>query len=360
MNKAAMSKTVMNKTVVNEAGKDKEGISKVNLKQSSSHSSPPKGLSAKDFIRYSRQVLLPEVGEAGQCQLQHSHVIIVGVGGLGHLAAQYLAAAGVGRLTLIDGDKVEVSNLPRQLLFSDSDLGQYKARCAQVKLQRAYVDCDIEAIECYLDEEAVDLPSIRSGLANADLVLDCTDNFTTRHLVNRLCVQSQTPLISASAAHFQGQLLQVDIVRSPSAGCYHCLFPSEMQVSQTCSTVGVLGPMVGVMASMQTLLAVNTLLGIEPSLERSFQLRSSPEPESLSQLWRLNGKTLDWQVAKRQRDPHCPVCATYLWSDLSANPQAPSASLAEDTEGVASHITEPIAENSAKRENHTQSERRSA
>ncbi|WP_299009580.1 HesA/MoeB/ThiF family protein [uncultured Shewanella sp.] len=314
---------------------------------SSKYSSKANELSSKTFMRYSRQVLLPEVGEAGQCQLQRHHVIIVGIGGLGHLAAQYLAAAGVGWLTLIDGDQVELSNLPRQLLFSDADLGQFKARCAQDKLQRAYVDCDIRAIGSYLDEETIALASICSELANADLVLDCTDNFATRHLVNRVCVQFKTPLISASAANFQGQLLQVDLTRAPSAGCYHCLFPSDMQVSETCSTVGVLGPMVGVMASMQCLLALNTLLGIhqtdpspermnspEPSLkpksslelmnspEHSLELSHSPEPSlgsesSLKQLWRLNGKTLQWQGVKRQRDPQCSVCAAQ--TNLDAN-----------------------------------------
>ncbi|WP_298775479.1 HesA/MoeB/ThiF family protein [uncultured Shewanella sp.] len=273
-------------------------------------------LSSKAFMRYSRQVLLPEVGEAGQCQLQRGHVIIVGIGGLGHLAAQYLAAAGVGRLTLIDGDQVEVSNLPRQLLFTDGDLGQAKARCAQAKLQTAYVDCDIQAIDCYLDEEAMDKgsknndsaqASIQAAFDDADLVLDCTDNFATRHLVNRLCVQRAKPLISASAAHFQGQLLQVDMAKAADAGCYHCLFPSEMQVSQTCSTVGVLGPIVGVMASMQALLALNHLLGVE-------------DCGSAAQLLRLNGKTLQWQVAKRQRDPQCPVCgvSTYTEREIDA------------------------------------------
>ncbi|MCL1126334.1 HesA/MoeB/ThiF family protein [Shewanella surugensis] len=277
-------------------------------------------LAPTDFIRYSRQVLLPEVGEAGQCQLQACHVVVVGIGGLGHLAAQYLAAAGVGQLTLIDGDKVEVSNLPRQLLFTDEDIGQSKARCAQIKLQRAYVDCHIQAMDHYLDEPSVDNESIdkastqasaqisariseqapmQSTLSNADLVLDCTDNFATRHLVNRLCIQAGVSLISASAAHFQGQLLKVDLTGSPKAGCYHCLFPNDMTVSQSCSSVGVLGPMVGVMASMQALLALNSLLDVA-------QQAAVP---AAAQLFRLNGKTLQWCVAKRQRDLSCPVCS---------------------------------------------------
>lgn len=313
-NQSSMNTTGMNHFSMNQSSKNKakqnspkQEINAPSINASitnaqSANTQKKDELAPNDFIRYSRQVLLPEVGEAGQCQLQKRHVIIVGIGGLGHLAAQYLAAAGVGQLTLFDGDKVEVSNLPRQLLFSDADLGQPKARCAQSKLQQAYVDCDIQAIDCYLDEEAMDLASIDSVLADADLVLDCTDNFATRHLVNRLCIQSKTPLICASAAHFQGQLLQVDLAKAPNAGCYHCLFPDDMQVSQNCSNIGVLGPMVGVMASMQALLALNHLLGVE-------------DHGSAAQLLRLNGKTLQWQTAKRQRDPHCPVCAVSAYTD---------------------------------------------
>ena len=179
-------------------------------------------LSDADFIRYSRQVLLPEVGEAGQLQLADASVVIIGLGGLGQLAAQYLACAGIGRLTLIDRDKVEVSNLPRQLLFNDADIGLNKARVAKQKLNGIAPHCTVTAYETVFSAatsahhfaEVLQLKQQGKRV----LVLDCTDNFATRQAINRSCIEAALTLVSASIAAFSGQLFAVDQMQFPSGG----------------------------------------------------------------------------------------------------------------------------------------------
>lgn len=261
-------------------------------------------LSDLDFIRYSRQVLLPEVGEAGQLQLADAGVAIIGLGGLGQLAAQYLACAGIGRLTLIDMDKVEVSNLPRQLLFNDADIGLNKARVAKQKLNGIAPYCTVTAYETAFNAATSVLHFADILLAKQQgkkvLVLDCTDNFATRQAINRSCIEADLPLVSASIAAFSGQLFAVDQMRFPSGGCYHCIFPAQTRVSQSCSTQGVLGPSVGVMASMQSLMAMQLLLSMD----------SCDEPKSalFGRFWRFNAKSLSWTAATLTRDPHCDVC----------------------------------------------------
>ena len=241
-----------------------------------------------DFLRYSRQILLPDVGETGQINLSQAHVAIVGVGGLGNLVAQYLAAAGVGNLTLIDDDKVELSNLPRQLLFSDKDIGEYKSETAAYKLSNAYLGCNVQAETDKLAEH-----NSQALLVHMDLVFDCTDDFSTRQLINFTCLQVKAPLITASVANFNGQLFMVDMESAPDYGCYACLFPKDSLISETCQSIGVLGPMVGVMASMQALLGMNLLLGIDvPS----------------GKLLRFDGRAMQWREASLSRDLACRVC----------------------------------------------------
>ncbi|AQS36354.1 dinucleotide-utilizing enzyme [Shewanella psychrophila] len=245
-------------------------------------------LSNTDFLRYSRQILLPDVGEAGQINLLQAHVAIVGVGGLGHLVAQYLAAAGVGNLTLIDHDIIELSNLPRQLLFSDQDIGEYKSVTAAHKLLNAYAGSNVKAVtDKLVEHNGVEL------LAHMDLVFDCTDDFSTRQLINLTSLRVKAPLITASVANFNGQIFIVDMESSPESGCYACLFPEDSLVSETCQSVGVLGPMVGVMASMQALLGMNLLLGI-----------SVPHGKLL---W-FDGLAMQWREANLNRDLECHIC----------------------------------------------------
>ncbi|WP_409438278.1 ThiF family adenylyltransferase [Shewanella sp. SP2S2-4] len=263
-----------------------------------------KTLSDADFMRYSRQVLLPEVGEAGQLQLADANVVIIGLGGLGQLAAQYLARAGIGCLTLIDMDKVEILNLPRQLLFSDADIGLNKARVAKQKLNDLAPQCTVTADETAFNTETAAhhfadiLEAKQQG--KKVLVLDCTDNFATRQAINRSCIEAALPLVSASIAAFSGQLFAVDQMQFPSGGCYHCIFPAQTRVSQSCSTQGVLGPSVGVMASMQSLVAMQLLLNVD----------SCDEPKSalLGRFWRFDAKSLSWTAAILTRDPQCDEC----------------------------------------------------
>lgn len=266
-----------------------------------------KTLSDADFMRYSRQVLLPEVGEAGQLQLADASVVIVGLGGLGQLAAQYLARAGIGCLTLIDMDKVEVSNLPRQLLFNDGDIGLNKARVAKQKLNDLAPQCTVTAHETAFNREtavhhfADILEAKQQG--KKVLVLDCTDNFATRQAINRSCIEAALPLVSASIAAFSGQLFAVDQMQFPSGGCYHCIFPAQTRVSQSCSTQGVLGPSVGVMASMQSLVAMQLLLSADSDCVES-------KSALLGRFWRFDAKSLAWTAAVLTRDPHCDVCGS--------------------------------------------------
>lgn len=260
-----------------------------------------RSLSDADFIRYSRQVLLPEVGEAGQLHLADTHVAIIGLGGLGQLAAQYLACAGIGSLTLIDMDNIEVSNLPRQLLFNDADIGLNKARLARQKFKYIAPFCTVIAHETAFTTEtsthhlAEILQAKQQG--KSVLVLDCTDNFASRQSINHYCIKASLPLVSASIAAFNGQLFAVDQVKFPSGGCYHCIFSTQTRLSQSCSSQGVLGPSVGVMASMQSLVAIQLLLGGDKQ-QRSL----------LGHFWRFDAKSLVWVSATLTRDPHCVVC----------------------------------------------------
>ncbi|PKH55906.1 thiamine biosynthesis protein ThiF [Shewanella sp. Choline-02u-19] len=266
-------------------------------------------LSDQAFMQYSRQILLPEVGERGQSIFSQSHVLIVGVGGLGNLAAQYLAAAGIGQITLIDGDIIERSNLPRQLLFTVEDLGGNKAHVAAKKLMRTYSDCHFNSFQRYLTaDNGVEL--FNANQPKFDLVLDCSDNFSVRQVVNQLAVEHKVTLVSASAANFQGQLLSVNQQQCPDTGCYHCLYPSDMSVSQSCQTVGVLGPMVGTLASMQALMSLNLLLSHNAKADHQIdELKTQVDSNQLlGQLYRFDGAKFTWRQAKLARDPDCTVC----------------------------------------------------
>lgn len=271
-------------------------------------------LTDSDFIRFSRQILLPEVGEAGQLYLAQCHVAIIGVGGLGQLVAQYLACAGVGAISLIDGDRVELSNLPRQLLFNQNDIGKNKASAAKDKLTEAAPGCEIFAHQSHfspanacvllaplLSMSTNSTQDIRTVLAQSDeqierqrfLVIDCTDNFESRQSINLTCHRLGLRLVSGAISAFSGQLFAVDQISTPNGGCYHCIFPADTQVTQTCTTAGVLGPSVGVIGSMQALVALNLLLNIA---------------EMAGQFWRFDAKALSWTVAKLRRDVCCAVC----------------------------------------------------
>ncbi|ECG8592335.1 HesA/MoeB/ThiF family protein [Salmonella enterica subsp. salamae] len=239
-----------------------------------------------DFMRYSRQILLDDIAIAGQQKLLESRVLIVGLGGLGSPAALYLAGAGMGSLTLVDDDEVHISNLQRQILFTTDDIARPKARVAEQRLARLNPNCKLTVLQRRLTGDA-----LKHAVAQADVVLDCTDNMTTRQAINAACVTLNTPLITASAVGFGGQLM---VLTPPwEQGCYRCLWPDDIEPERNCRTAGIVGPVVGVMGALQALEAIKLLNGIDTS---SGELRL------------FDGKTSQWRSLALRRASGCPVC----------------------------------------------------
>ncbi|MCL2645272.1 MAG: HesA/MoeB/ThiF family protein, partial [Betaproteobacteria bacterium] len=207
--------------------------------------------------RYSRHILLDELGIAGQERILQSHALVIGVGGLGSPAALYLASAGVGTLTLVDGDTVDATNLQRQILHTEARIGQAKATSGAQSLGE--VNAAVRVVPLY---ERLEGEALEACVAAADVVLDCSDNFTTRYAINRACAKSRTPLVSGAAARFGGQVSVFDFSR-PDAPCYHCLFPDGQPVGQDrCAVIGVFAPLTGVIGSLQAAEALKLLAGI--------------------------------------------------------------------------------------------------
>ena len=241
------------------------------------------------LLRYSRHILLDEIGIEGQQRLLDAKVLIVGLGGLGSPAALYLAAAGVGQLTLCDHDTVELSNLQRQIIHRTASLGQPKVASAQAALH----DINPE-IECIALEVRADAAQLRDLVGKADVVLDCSDNFATRYALNRACLAGRKPLVSGAAIRFDGQVAVFDF-RRPDAPCYNCLFPEDSLAAELrCATTGVFAPLVGVVGALQAAEALKLIVGIERGLSGKL----------------LTINALDMQVARSglRKDPACPVC----------------------------------------------------
>ena len=242
------------------------------------------------LLRYARHILLDELGIEGQERLLASRVLIVGAGGLGSPAAYYLAGAGVGQLILADDDEVELSNLQRQILHTTARVGWPKAQSGKLALAELNPDVVVQArVQRLL---GLDLDEVVAGV---DIVLDCCDNFATRHAVNRACVKHRKPLVSGAAIRFAGQISVFDM-RSDDAPCYHCLFPEADEAEElSCATTGVLGPLVGIIGSMQAAEAIKVLTGMgEPLVGR---------------LLCLDALTMQWNNVRFRRDPQCPVCS---------------------------------------------------
>ena len=240
----------------------------------------------RDFMRYSRQILLDDIAIDGQQKLLASRVLIVGLGGLGSPAALYLAGAGVGTLVLADDDDVHLSNLQRQILFTTDDIARSKSQVAQQRLARLNPDIDLLSLPQRLSGGA-----LSHAVAQADVVLDCTDNMATRQEINAACVAFDTPLITASAVGFGGQLM---VLTPPwTQGCYRCLWPDEAEPERNCRTAGVVGPVVGVMGTLQALEAIKLLSGMD-----------IPGGE----LRLFDGKTSQWRSLALRRANGCPVC----------------------------------------------------
>ncbi|NYT37563.1 molybdopterin-synthase adenylyltransferase MoeB [Allopusillimonas soli] len=244
----------------------------------------------QQLLRYGRHILLDEFGIEGQQRLLASTVLVVGAGGLGSPAASYLAAAGVGRLILADDDKVELGNLQRQILHTTGRVGWPKAESGRHMLAALNPDIAIEAVVARLDGASLD-----EQVARADVILDCCDNFATRHAVNKACVNAGKPLVSGAAIRFSGQVSVYDM-RQPDAPCYNCLFPEAHGARELyCAITGVLGPLVGIIGSVQAAEAIKLMTGMgEPLVGR---------------LLCLDALTMQWQTLRFNRDPACPVCA---------------------------------------------------
>lgn len=234
---------------------------------------------------------MPEIGVAGQEVLRDSHVLIVGAGGLGAPAALYLAAAGVGRLTLADSDALELSNLQRQILYRENDLGRPKALSAQQQLNALNPDVKVEAVSARIDAAALD-PLVQA----ADIVLDGSDNFPTRYAVNAACVAARKPLISGAAIRLEGQLAVFTPGRGDSP-CYACLYPPLPPGDETqerCEDSGILGPVAGVIGTLQATAALRLRLGIGASAS--------------GQLWLFDARGWSMRQVRIPRDPHCAIC----------------------------------------------------
>lgn len=239
------------------------------------------------FMRYSRQLLLEEFGPDAQEKIQAAKVLLVGLGGLGSPAALYLAAAGVGKLTLADDDILHITNLQRQILYRTADLDQPKAALAKRELLRLNPLCEVISLEQRLESSA-----LVDAVQAADLILDCSDNMETRHAVNKACVESGKTLISGSAVGFSGQLM---VLEPPfEHGCYACLYPDHHTPVRNCRTAGVLGPVVGVIGTLQALETLKIIAGMGSTLSGKLRL--------------FDGKQQTWRTVQLARSDVCAVC----------------------------------------------------
>ncbi len=241
------------------------------------------------LLRYSRHILLPQIGIEGQEKLLGAHALIIGAGGLGSPVALYLAASGVGRITICDGDSVDLTNLQRQIAHFTHSLGTNKALSAQHTLAAINPEISVTAIPQRL--EGAELGHL---VAQSDVVLDASDNFATRHAVNRACVAHGKPLVSGAAIRFDGQVAVFDL-RNPASPCYHCLFPETVgEEGERCAVMGVFAPLVGIIGSTQAAEALKILSGAGQPLNGRLLL--------------LDGLQMEWRSIRLKKDPACPVC----------------------------------------------------
>ena len=241
------------------------------------------------LLRYSRQIMLPEFDVAGQQALLDAHVLVVGLGGLGSPSALYLAAAGVGSLTLVDHDTVDVSNLQRQIIHDQASLGVAKVDSAAARIATLNPDTRVETIATRLDG-----PELDAVVADADVVLDGTDNFVARYAINAACVRNKTPLVSAAAIRLEGQVTVID-PRRDDAPCYRCLYGDAGDEALNCAENGVAAPLVGIVGSVQAMEAMKLIAGVGESLA--------------GYVVHLDAKRMEWRKLKLTKDPDCRTCA---------------------------------------------------
>ena len=243
------------------------------------------------LLRYSRHILLPEIGIEGQERLRAAGALVVGAGGLGCPAALYLAASGIGRLTLADPDTVDLTNLQRQILYRTDSVGRVKVEAARDALGAFNPEVEVSILRKKLLGDDLD-----ALVRKVDVVLDCSDNFATRHAVNRACVKHRKPLVAAAAIRFDGQLMVFDL-RKGDSPCYGCLFPEDGEVEEVqCSVMGVLAPLTGVMGALQAMEAIKLVAG-------------AGEPAT-GKLLVFDAKNADWRTVRARKDPACRACSS--------------------------------------------------
>ncbi len=242
----------------------------------------------EQLLHYSRQIMLPNFGIEGQQRLQSAHVIIMGVGGLGSPVAMYLAAAGIGTLTLVDFDTVDHSNLQRQIIHNIDSVGESKVSSAENTLQKINAEVSIHSID-----KRLTLDELKTLIANSDCVIDATDNFETRFMINRACVSQKIALVSAAAIQYEGQISVFDFTQNDSA-CYACLYAEGGEENTNCSDNGILAPVVGILGSMQALEAIKLICNIGDTLKNRLLI--------------FDALALQWRTMKLKKDPNCPVC----------------------------------------------------
>ena len=242
----------------------------------------------EQLLRYSRQMMLPQMDFEGQQRLLTSHALVIGLGGLGSPVALYLAAAGVGKLTLVDDDEVELSNLQRQIIHREKSVGEAKVTSAADSIAALNKDIIVNTITQRLDQTAME-----QQVALVDVVVDCSDNFETRFLLNAVTQKMNKPLVSGAAIRMEGQITVYD-PRQENSGCYRCLYQDEGELQQTCSEVGVLSPLLGVIGSIQAVETIKLLSEIGQSLA--------------GRLLILDAFTMQWREIKLKPNPNCPIC----------------------------------------------------
>jgi molybdopterin/thiamine biosynthesis adenylyltransferase len=241
-------------------------------------------------LRYSRHLLLNEFGEEAQERLLAAHALVIGAGGLGSSALLYLASSGFGRITVCDGDRVDLTNLQRQVIHRLDSVGEPKAASAARTLAALNPDVRVEPLE-----ERADAARIAELVRGADVVLDCSDNFATRHAINRACVASRTPLVSGAAIRFDGQVAVFDL-RRDDAPCYHCLFAEDAgSQEERCATMGIFAPLVGIVGTFQALEAIKLVAGVGETLAGRLLL--------------FDALASRWHEVRLARDPRCRACS---------------------------------------------------
>jgi molybdopterin/thiamine biosynthesis adenylyltransferase len=244
------------------------------------------------LLRYSRHILLDAIGIEGQQRLLDAHVLVIGAGGLGSPVLLYLGSAGVGHITVVDHDTVDATNLQRQVAHTQARVGLPKVESVALAIAAINADVRVTAIQQRADEA-----SLAQWVADADVVIDCSDNYDTRQAVNAACVQQRKPLVSGAAIGFDGQISVWDS-RTPQAPCYACVFPPDATVEEVhCATMGVFAPLVGIIGTMQAAEALKLLIGCGDALAGRLQM--------------LDGMNMEWTEVRVAREGACPVCSAY-------------------------------------------------